>query len=91
MKRLGKTLGSAFAVLVLVLVLGITFTVGWHPFIGPRARPLTARKFQSTPQRLARGKYIAEHTSDCWGATRNTTGQPMMGPCCPIHSARART
>ena len=67
MERLGKTLGWAFAVLVLVFVVGITFTVGWHPFIGPRTRSLTARKFQSTPQRLARGEYIAEHTSDCMG------------------------
>ena len=67
MKRLGKVLGWAVAVLVLVLVVGITFTIGWHPFIGPRARPLTTRKFQSTPQRLARGEYIAEHISDCMG------------------------
>jgi hypothetical protein len=64
-KKLGKMIGWAFAVLVLVLVVGITFTVGWHPFIRPRARPLTARKFQSTPQRLARGEYIVEHASDC--------------------------
>ena len=67
MKRLGMTLSWAFAVLVLVLVAGITFTIGWHPFIGPRARPLTARKFQSTPQRLARGEYLVEHASDCMG------------------------
>jgi len=54
MNRLGKTIGLLFAVLVLVLAAGITFTIGWHPFIGPRARPLTARKFQSTPERFGR-------------------------------------
>ena len=37
MNKLGKTLGVVFAVLVLVLAVGVTFTVGWHPFIGPRA------------------------------------------------------
>jgi len=67
MNRLRKALGWVFTALVLVLAVGITFTVGWHPFIGPRARPLTARKFQSTPQRLARGEYLARNVSDCMG------------------------
>jgi mono/diheme cytochrome c family protein len=67
MKRLGKLLGWALAALALILVVGITFAVGWRPFIGPRARPLTARKFQSTPQRLARGQYIVENIGDCMG------------------------
>lgn len=67
MSRLGKTLGVLIAVLLLVLVAGITFTVGWHPFIGPRTRPLTARKFQSTPERLARGEYLVRDVTDCLG------------------------
>ena len=65
MNKLGKTLGVVFAVLVLVVVSGITFTIGWRPFIGPRTRPLTARKFQSTPERLARGKYLVLNVTDC--------------------------
>jgi mono/diheme cytochrome c family protein len=67
MNRLGKTLALVFAALVLVLAAGITLTVGWHPFIGPRARPLTARKFQSTPERLARGEYLVRNVSNCMG------------------------
>lgn len=67
MSRRGKMLGFVFAVLVLVLAAAITFTVGWHPFVGPRARPLTARKFQSTPERLARGEYLVRNVSDCMG------------------------
>lgn len=67
MSRLGKTLGLVFGVLVLVLAAGITFAVGWHPFIGPRARPLTARKFQTTPERLARGEYLVRNVTDCMG------------------------
>jgi hypothetical protein len=65
MSRLGKTLGLVFAVLVLVLAAGVTFTIGWRPFIGPRARALTARKFGSTPARLARGEYLVRDVTNC--------------------------
>ncbi len=67
MKRLGKTLGLVVAAVVLVLAAGITLTIGWHPLIGPRARPVTARKFKSTPQRLARGEYLVRNVTDCMG------------------------
>lgn len=65
MNRPGKTLGLVFAVLALVLAAGITFTIGWRPFIGPRARGLTARKFESTPARLARGEYLVRNVITC--------------------------
>ena len=65
MNRLRKMLGLSFAVLLVVLAAGITFTVGWRPFIGPRTRALTARKFQRTPERLARGEYLALNVADC--------------------------
>lgn len=65
MSRLGKTLGLVFAVLVLVLAAVVTFTIGWRPFIGPRARALTARKFGSTPARLARGEYLVRDVTNC--------------------------
>ena len=48
-----------------VLAAGITLTVGWRPFLGPRARPLTNRTFERTPERLARGKYLAEDVAVC--------------------------
>ena len=67
MNRFGKTLGLVFVVLGLVLAAGITFTIGWHPFIGPRARPLTARRFDSTPERLARGEYLVQNVTNCMG------------------------
>lgn len=67
MKRLGKLLAWTVAALAVVLTVGISFTIGWRPFIGPRARTLTARKFESTPARLARGEYLANSVTDCMG------------------------
>ena len=53
------------AAVVLLLAAAITFTIGWRPIIGPKARALTDRKFKSTPQRLARGQYLATAVSGC--------------------------
>src|SRR5664279_2809255 len=65
MSRLGKGLLIGFIALLVLLVMGITFTVGWRPFFGPRARPLASRTFERTPQRLERGRYIATALSGC--------------------------
>ena len=54
-----RTLAKILLGILILLGIAITFTVGWRPFIGPRARPLTDRKFEATPERLARGKYLA--------------------------------
>ncbi len=67
MKKVARVLGWALAALLLVFIVLITFTIGWRPFIGPRARALTARKFESTPARLARGEYIVRNVADCMG------------------------
>jgi mono/diheme cytochrome c family protein len=67
MKRFAKWLGWSLVALAAVLAVGITFTIGWRPFIGPQARPLTARKFEATPERLARGEYLVNSVTDCMG------------------------
>jgi mono/diheme cytochrome c family protein len=51
--------------LIVLLAVGITMTVGWRPFLGPRVRPLTNRVFERTPERWARGKYLVENVSSC--------------------------
>ena len=51
--------------LVVLASIGITMTIGWRPFIGPRVRPLTSRVFEKTPERWARGKYLTENVSAC--------------------------
>jgi len=61
MKRLGKWV----LVGVLVVVIAVSFTIGWRPLIGPKARQLSSRTFERTPQRLERGRYIATGLSGC--------------------------
>jgi len=59
-RRWRKFAGIALLVIVMLLSVGITFTIGWRPFIGAKKRALTDQKFESTPQRLARGKYLVD-------------------------------
>ena len=42
-----------------LVLIGVPAMVGVRPFIGPKARPLTDRRFEATPARLERGKYLA--------------------------------
>jgi hypothetical protein len=50
---------------VAVLLIAITMTVGWRPFIGPAARAVTDRTFESTPERLERGRYLFTALNGC--------------------------
>jgi mono/diheme cytochrome c family protein len=65
-RRLLKAAGYGAAVVLVVACVGITVTVGWRPFVGPKARPLTARRFEPTPRRLERGRYLVESVSGCF-------------------------
>jgi mono/diheme cytochrome c family protein len=65
MKRLVKWLLFSLLVLASLVVVAISLTIGWRPVIGPKARPLTTRTFERTPQRLERGHYIATALSGC--------------------------
>ena len=65
MSKFLKGLSIAVFVLVILVVTGISATIGWRPFIGPKSRPLTDRKFEATPERLKRGAYLAEHVAGC--------------------------
>jgi mono/diheme cytochrome c family protein len=66
-RRWKKIIGIIFLFLIVVISLGITFTIGWRPFIGAKKRALTDRKFEATPQRLARGKYLVDGVLGCFG------------------------
>lgn len=62
-----KFAGLTILIVVTLLVAGITFTIGWRPIIGAKKRALTDRKFEATPQRLARGKYLVDGVMGCFG------------------------
>ena len=80
-RRWGRILGG-IVVLVLVLIsIGITFTIGWRPIIGPRARAVTDRKFEVTQARLARGEYLVNAVMGCVGChSEQDLGKPGAPP-----------
>lgn len=65
LNRVGKILLVSLCGLVVLLAIAITFTIGWRPFIGPRARATTNRQFERTPERLARGRYLVKSLMSC--------------------------
>jgi mono/diheme cytochrome c family protein len=77
-----KILLVGLIVLIVIATVGISATVGWRPFLGPEARPLTARQFERTPQRLERGRYLLEGVTPCLDCHSvqdwNTHGAPKV-------------
>lgn len=65
MNRFWKWVVRVLAILAVVLAVAISLTIGWRPFLGPRARALENRKFQTTPARLARGRYLVNNVMGC--------------------------
>ena len=65
MKRWQKAILYTIIVIGVLLVGAITATVGWRPFIGPKARPLTDRRIEATPARLERGTYLVRNVAGC--------------------------
>jgi Cytochrome c len=65
MKKIMNVLKWPLVAVIVVLAAGISFTIGWRPIVGPRARPLTARRFTPTRERLARGAYLVRHVTPC--------------------------
>jgi mono/diheme cytochrome c family protein len=64
-KLLARIIGYGLLVLLLLVALGLTFTVGWRPVIGAKKRSLTSRKFEVTPQRQRRGEYLVHAVMHC--------------------------
>jgi len=54
-------------VIITMVIVAITFTIGWRPLLGAKKRALTDRKFAATPQRLARGRYLVDGVLGCFG------------------------
>ena len=78
-RRLLKAAGYGLAAAALLLVVGISATVGWRPFFGPKVRALTGRRFEATPQRAARGKYLAENVMGCFACHTRLDQRDLPG------------
>jgi mono/diheme cytochrome c family protein len=65
-KRLFRIASYGLLAVVGLLVVAITATIGWRPFIGPKVRPLTNRKFEASTARLERGRYLVEGPLHCF-------------------------
>jgi mono/diheme cytochrome c family protein len=83
-RRWVRVLGIIVIVLLLLVSIGITFTIGWRPIIGPNARTLTDRHFESTPARLQRGKYLVDAVMGCLGCHSDADFSKAGAP--PIQS-----
>jgi mono/diheme cytochrome c family protein len=66
LKRLLKIAGLLLVGLLLLVSVAVTFTIGWRPLIGAKARPLTDRSFEPTTARLERGRYLVEGVAGCF-------------------------
>src|SRR5687767_9943007 len=65
MGRWARALLLTLAAVVVLLAVAITYTIGWRPIIGPKARPLTDRRFEPSPARLERGEYVVRRVAMC--------------------------
>ena len=63
--RVLKALGWTLTVILVLAAVAITATVGWRPILGPKVRATTERKYEVTPARLERGRYLAENVMGC--------------------------
>ncbi len=68
--RVRTVLLGLLGLLVLLLLAAIT-AVGWQVVLGPDMRPVTARKFEPSEARLARGKYLVESGTHCFHCHSN--------------------
>jgi mono/diheme cytochrome c family protein len=80
MAALRKVLLYSLLAVVVLLVVGITATIGWRPIIGPRSRPLTDRTFERTPSRMARGAYLMKGVTPCLVCHSETNLDELWNP-----------
>ena len=79
--RWGKVFWFTIIALLILVSIVITFTIGWRPIIGPKARRLTDRKFEATQARLERGKYLVNSVMGCLGCHSEADfGKPGAPP-----------
>lgn len=66
MRRALKIIGVVALGISLLAAIVVPLAIGIRPIIGARSRPLTDRRFEPTPARLARGRYLVTAVSGCF-------------------------
>ena len=85
-KRALKFAGYGLAGVLAVAAIALSLTIGWRPVMGsPNARLLTDRRFEATPARLARGRYLVEGVAECFDCHATVEFQ---GPGQPVRTTR---
>lgn len=84
LKRVGAWAVTALTTGLAVL---ITVTVGWRPVFGARSRSLTDRRFERTPERIARGNYLVNAVLGCMDCHSRQEGEMQAGVS-PVFSHR---
>lgn len=81
-RRWKRVVGTTVLIIVALLLVGITFTIGWRPFIGPKTRTLTNVTFEATPARIDRGRYMVNAVYGCLAChserDQNAPGMPAL-------------
>jgi hypothetical protein len=62
-----------------VLAIAISVTIGWRPVVAAKSRPLTDRRFERTPARLARGQYLVNGVAACFDCHSDAPAQWRPG------------
>jgi hypothetical protein len=65
MRRWLKMSGLVLILLVVTVAAAVPAVIGIRPIVGPKARPLTMRRYQATPHRLERGRYLMTSVNGC--------------------------
>jgi hypothetical protein len=76
MKAVWKVLGILVSVIVVLAGAGAAFLALKKPAMNPPS----AEKIEATPQRLERGRYLANHVSDCLGCHSDWMGDRFGVP-----------
>jgi len=84
-RRWKKTVGIILLLLIVLLCVGISLTIGWRPIIGAKKRALTDRKFEVNSARMERGRYLVDSVNGCFGCH---TDQDWSKPGAPPAAGR---
>ena len=65
-KQFKKIAAWSVSVLLTGVAVLMTVTIGWRPLLGAKSRSLTERRFEHTPERLERGRYLVNSVALCF-------------------------